>query len=120
MFWGDVERRYDNTVQAVCWCGRVDPFKYKPHDTFAKALNEEDSDVLALDHVAYCVCFLRQEVFCVPPFLHNKMVRAIEGDNQQRVLNQRRWMNCAVVDSLPVSVLDNDKYRRIFHWDTAS
>jgi len=46
------------------------------------ALNEEGYDVLALDRVAYCVRFLRQEAFCVPPILHYEMVRAVGDDIQ--------------------------------------
>jgi len=75
----DVERRYDNTVQAICGCGRMDPFKRKPHEAFTEAVNEENTDVLSTNRVAYCVRFLPQEAFCVPPILHYEMVRAV-GD----------------------------------------
>ena len=97
----DVERRYDNTVQAMYGCGRMDVFQHKPHETFAVALNEEYSDVLAFDRVAYCVHFLRQEAFCVPPILHYEMVRAVGDDIQHRRRDERTWMNRAVVDSRP-------------------
>jgi len=97
----NVEHRYDNKVQAMCGCGRMDTFEHKPHETFAMALNEEDYDVFALDRVAYCVPFLRQEAFCVPPILHYEMVRAVGDDIHRRHTSEREWMNWAVVDSRP-------------------
>jgi len=97
----DVERRYDNTVQSVCGCGRMDPFKRKPHEAFTEAVNEENTDVLSTNRVAYCVRFLPQEAFCVPPILHYEMVRAVGDDIQHMHHTERRWMNWAVVDSRP-------------------
>jgi len=96
-----VKRRYDNTVQAMCGCGRTDPLKHKPQSTCTNGLNENETDVLALNSVAYCVRFLRQEVFCVPPFLHYEMARAFRDDIHQRDMNERKWMDWAVVDSRP-------------------
>jgi len=97
----DVERRYDNTVQAICGCGRIDPLVDKPQETFTEAVNEENIDVLSTNRVAYCVRFLPQEAFCVPPILHYEMVRAVGDDIQHMHHTERKWMNWAVVDSRP-------------------
>jgi len=97
----DVERRYDNTVQAICECNRMDPLVTKPRKVFTELLHEGDSDVLMTNRVAYCVRFLRQEVFCAPPILHFEMVRGVGEDIQHRDPNERFWMNWAVVDARP-------------------
>jgi len=97
----DVERRYDNTVQAICGCNRMDSLVTQPRKVFTELLNEGDTDVLMTNRVAYCVRFLRQEVFCAPPILHFEMVRGIRDDFQQRNPNERFWMKWAVVDSRP-------------------
>jgi len=96
-----VERGYDNTVQAICGCHRIDPLVTKPRKEFTELLNEGDTDVLMTNRVANCVSFLRQEVFCAPPILHFEMVRGLGDDIQNRDLNERVWMNWAVVDSRP-------------------
>ena len=49
----DVERRYDNTVQTMCGCGRMDPLFVKPRETFTEAINEEDIGVLST-HNTFC------------------------------------------------------------------
>jgi len=59
----DVERRYDNTIQAICECKRMDSLVTKPRKVFTELLHEGDTDVLMTNRVAYCVRFLRQEVF---------------------------------------------------------
>ena len=45
--------------------------------------------------------FLPQEAFCVPPFLHYDMVRAVGDDIQHRHVTEREWMDWTVVDSRP-------------------
>jgi len=95
----DVERRYDNSVQAMCGCGRMDPFVVKPHELFTEAVNEENVDILSTNKVAYCVRFLPQEAFCVPPFLHYDMIRAVRNATHHMHRAERLWMNWAVVDS---------------------
>jgi len=97
----DVERRYDNTVQAICGCKRMDPLVTKPRTVFTELLNEGDADVRKTNRVANCVSFLRQEVFCAPPILHYEMVRGVGDDIQHRDSNERVWMNWAVVDARP-------------------
>jgi len=97
----DVERRYDNTVQAMCGCHRMDPLVTKPRKKFTELLYECDTDVLMTNKIAYCVRFLCQEVFCAPPFLHFEMVRGVGDDIQHRDPNERVWMNWAVVDARP-------------------
>jgi len=97
----DVERRYDNSVQAICGCKRMDPLLKKPRKIFTELLNEGNAAFLLKSKVAYCVRFLRQEVFCAPPILHFEMVRGVGDDIQHRVPSERVWMDWAVVDSRP-------------------
>jgi len=97
----DVERRYDNTVQAICGCLTKSPFKIQPRESFVELLYEEDTDVLSSNKVAHCVRFLRQEAFCAPPILHYEMVREVEGDFRHRYPEVFTWLEWAVVDSRP-------------------
>jgi len=143
----DVERRYDNTVQAICGCGRMDPLVGKPRKKFTEFLYECDTDFLLTNRVAYCVRFLRQEVYCAPQILHFEMVRGAEDDIQHRRPFERGWMNWAVVDSRPflhylqyltfrdlglrykqeqalqslrVSINDGIKQKQVYHPETAT
>jgi len=143
----DVERRYDTTVQAICGCCRMDPLVTKPRKVFTELLNQGDTDVLMTNRVAYCVYFLRQEVFCALPILHFEMVREVEDDNQHRTINERGWMNWAVVDARPFlhylqyltfsdlglihkqiqalyslkdSIVDGQRQHQVFHFETAT
>ena len=143
----DVERRYNITVQAMCGCGRMDPLVRKANELFIEVVNDEDIDVLSTDRVAYCVRFLPQEAFCVPPILHYEMVRAVGDDFQHRRRADRKWMNWAVVDSRPflhylqyltfrglglrhrqlqalrslvVSIRDGHRQHQLFHPETAT
>jgi len=143
----DVERRYDNTVQAICGCNRMDPLVTQPRTVLTELLNEGDTDVRMTSRVAYCVCFLRQEVFCAPPILHLEMVRGVGDDIQHRDPIQRVWMNWALVDARPFlhylqyltfrdlglrhrqvqafralidSIEDGDRQHQVFHYETAA
>jgi len=143
----DVERRYDSTVQAMCGCGRMDAFVAKPLKTFSEAVNEENIDVLSTNKVAYCVRFLPQEAFCVPPNLQCEMVWAVGDDIEHRIRIERDWINWAVVDSRPflyylqylafrglglrhrqlqalrslgVSIRDGIRHHQLFHLETAT
>jgi len=142
----DVERRYDNSVQAMCGCGRMDQLNTKPHESFAELMNAGDTDVASTNKVAYCVKFLRQEAYCAPPILHYEMVRAIEDDIRHRRFHESFWMNWAVVDARPFlhylqyltfrdlgviarqqqallslmdSVIDGIEQKQVFHPETA-
>jgi len=141
----DVERRYDYTVQAICGCGRMDPLNTKPRKLFTELLNEGDTGVLLANRVAYCVRFLRQEVFCAPTILHYEMIRDVGDDILHRDFPERVWMNWAVVDARPFlhylqyltfrdlglrhrqvqavcalanHILDSDRQNQVFHSET--
>jgi len=143
----DVERRYDNSVQAICGCYRMNVFNTKPLKLFTELLNEGDIDVASANRVAYCVRFLRQEAFCAPPVLHYEMLRAVGDDIQHRHLTERTWMNWAVVDARPflhylqyltfrglgrrhmqlqafhalgTSIVDGNRQHQLFHAETAT
>ena len=99
----DVERRYDDKVQAMCGCGRMGSVNtqiYISTTSFTESLNE-CNDVLSTDNIAFCVRFLRQEIFCAPPILHYEMIRAVGDAIPQRDYIERQWMDWAVVDSRP-------------------
>jgi len=142
----DVERRYDNTVQAICGCGRMDAFVAKPHEAFAELMNDGDPAVAISIKVAFCVQFLYQEAYCAPPMLHYEMVRTVGNDMQHRRFTERYWMDWAVVDarqflhylqylafrdlclrhkqqlafrSLKKSIVDGIEQNQVFHLDTA-
>jgi len=97
----DVERRYDNSVQATCGCGRMDTFNTKLSESFAELMNEGDTDFTSANKVAFCVRFPRQEAYCAPPILHFEMLRPVGDNIQHRTSNERVWMNWAVVDARP-------------------
>ncbi|XP_052775241.1 uncharacterized protein LOC128213514 [Mya arenaria] len=97
----DVERRYDDSVQAVCACHRMDPLDTEHHKPLCTTSVVNNDDVLLTNKTALCVRYLRQEAFCAPPILHYEMVRGLGEDINHRNVNERYWMNWAVVDSLP-------------------
>ncbi|XP_052769828.1 uncharacterized protein LOC128209702 [Mya arenaria] len=97
----DVERRYDDSVQAVCGCGRMDPFETKHHKPLCTNSVVDNDDVLLTNNTALCVRYMRQEVFCAPPILRYEMVRGIGVDINHRDRNEQKWMKWAVVDALP-------------------
>jgi len=142
----DVERRYDNTVQAICGCNRMDPLITRPRKEFTELLYEGDTDVLMTNRVANCVHFFPQEVYCAPPILHYEMVRGVGDDILHRNIIERVWMNWALVDSRPFlhylqyltfrdlglrhrqiqalcslanSILYSDRQHQMFHSETA-
>ncbi|XP_052775240.1 uncharacterized protein LOC128213513 [Mya arenaria] len=96
----DVERRYDDNVQAVCACGNMDPLDTEHHKPLCTTSVVNNDDVLLTNKTALCVRYLRQEAFCAPPILHYEMVRGLGEDINHRHIDER-WMNWAVVDSLP-------------------
>jgi len=112
----DVQRRYDDRVQAMCGCGRMNALTTQPKAAFAETLNDE-TDILGTNKVAFCVRFLRHEAFCAPPVLHFEMIREVGNDIQHRDVGddiqhreigddiqhvtERMWMKWAVVDSRP-------------------
>jgi len=125
----------------------MDPLVTKPRKVFTELLHEGDTDVLMKTRVAYCVRFLRQEVFCAPPILHFEMVRGVGDDFQHRDPNERTWMNWAVVDARPflyylqyltfrdlglrhrqiqafdalrTSIVDGERQDQVFHPETAA
>ncbi|XP_052776032.1 uncharacterized protein LOC128213950 [Mya arenaria] len=97
----DVQRRYDDNVQAVCACGNMDPLDTEHHKPLCTTSVVNNDDVLLTNKMAVCVRFLRQELFCAPPILHYEMVRGLGEDINHRDVKERYWMNWAVVDSLP-------------------
>ncbi|WAR20107.1 hypothetical protein MAR_001945, partial [Mya arenaria] len=97
----DVERRYDDSVQAVCTCNRMDPLDKEHHKPLCTTSVVDNDDVLLTNKTALCVRYVRQEAFCAPPILHYEMVRGLGEDINHRDRNERKWMKWAVVDSLP-------------------
>ncbi|XP_052776035.1 uncharacterized protein LOC128213953 [Mya arenaria] len=97
----DVQRRYDDSVQAVCACGRMEPLDTEHHKPLCTTSVVNNDDVLLTNKTALCVRYLRQEAFCAPPILHYEMVRGLGEDINHRDHTERIWMNWAVVDSLP-------------------
>ncbi|XP_052776034.1 uncharacterized protein LOC128213952 [Mya arenaria] len=97
----DVERRYDDSVQAVCACGRMDHLDTEHNKPLCTSGVVDNDDVLLTNKTALCVRYLRQEAFCAPPILRFEMVRGIGEDINHRDIDERGWMNWAVVDALP-------------------
>ncbi|XP_052768124.1 uncharacterized protein LOC128208617 [Mya arenaria] len=138
----DVERRYDDSVQAVCGCGNMDPFKTEHHKPLCTTSVLDNDDVLLTNKTALCVRYLGHEASCAPPILRYEMVRGIGEDINHRNLNEQKWMKWAVVDALPYlyylqyltfrglgqrvgrlqaiinlgnCILDNSSYSQIYH-----
>ncbi|WAR19228.1 NAA40-like protein [Mya arenaria] len=65
----DVERRYDDSVQAVRGFGRTDPLDKEHHKPLFTTSIGDNDDVFLTNKTALCVRYLRQEVFCAPPIL---------------------------------------------------
>ena len=62
----------------------------------------EHSEVQTISSkLAFCVRFIRQEMFCTPMFMWFEMFRSVGDDVQHRCISEREWMDCAEVDARP-------------------
>ncbi|XP_060562313.1 uncharacterized protein LOC132721942 [Ruditapes philippinarum] len=93
------ENRYNgDIVEPVCGC-----WKYPRSDLsaqFKRKCCEQNEDCIN-QITSFCVRFLQTEINCVPRELQYEMMRSTQDDMQHRCVLEKRWMDFAVVDSLP-------------------
>jgi tetratricopeptide (TPR) repeat protein len=95
----EIERRYDlQIVEPVCSCNLFG--KKSPRQGFFELCDDHNEEVLQYT-TAFCVIFLPWEIYCVPTELRYEMFRSTQEDRMFRTKLDNRWMDCAVVDSLP-------------------
>ncbi|KAL4218486.1 hypothetical protein ACF0H5_023220 [Mactra antiquata] len=94
-----IDQRYDrNVVLPVCGC--IDNGGPVHKEGFVVAANNgQVTDFRNI--VSYCVKFMYQEVNIVPSELRQEFFRSSQEEKQRRHPVYDRWMNYAVVDSLP-------------------
>ncbi|XP_060576581.1 uncharacterized protein LOC132733873 [Ruditapes philippinarum] len=95
----EIERRYDlQIVEPVCSCHDFE--KKTPRQGFFKLCDIHNEEILQYT-TASCVIFLQCEIHCVPNELRYEMFRSTQEDRMFRTEEDNKWMDCAVVDSLP-------------------
>ncbi|XP_060556859.1 uncharacterized protein LOC132717414 [Ruditapes philippinarum] len=96
----NIEECYDlSVVEPICWCYS---FKhYSIRDKFKGLCYESNEECRLFKHItASCVYFIRCERNCCPLELQHEMFRSTQEDHAYRSRDDK-WMNMAVVDSLP-------------------
>jgi tetratricopeptide (TPR) repeat protein len=95
-----IEKKYDqNIIESLCGCNI--PRGCELSGEFQEmAGNKLIVDVLQ-NNIAFCVRFLPSEIHCVPHELQYEMFRRSTSDDIQHSDDNDKWMDMAVVDSLP-------------------
>jgi hypothetical protein len=95
----EIEMIYDlQIVEPVCNCHLFE--RKRRRQGFNKLRNNHDEEVLQYT-TASCVRYLPCEIHCVPTELAYEMFRSTQEDRMFRTERDKKWMDCAVVDSLP-------------------
>ncbi|KAH3752943.1 hypothetical protein DPMN_187569 [Dreissena polymorpha] len=96
----DVETRYHMKVKTVCcWRGIKGE---RDLQVFANMKPDKCDNVFNELPFAFCVRFVRQEMYCAPYILWFEMNRLIaEKEVAQRIKLEKRWMDYAEVDARP-------------------
>jgi len=95
----DVQQRLDNSVTSVCACREL-PNEQPPEALCEYALRHGNPETLTRK-MAFCVRFMREEMYCAPAFLWFEMYRSVGDDVAYITPIQRIWMDWAEVDALP-------------------
>jgi len=95
----DVQQRLDNSVTSVCACRKL-PNEQLSGAFCEYALRHGNPETLTRK-IAFCVIFMREEMYCAPAILWFEMYRSVGDDVAYRTPIQRDWMDWAEVDALP-------------------
>ena len=94
----DVQQRLDNSVTFGCGCRE---YEVQPPEAFCEyALRHGNPETLTRK-MAFCVRFMREEMYCAPAFLWFEMYRSVGDDVAYRNSFERFWMDWAEVDARP-------------------
>jgi len=94
----DVQQRLDNSVTFVCGCRSLGD---QPSEAFCMyALRNRNTETMT-NKLAFCVRFMRQEMYCAPAIIRFEMYRGVGNDVAHRTERERAWMDWAVVDARP-------------------
>jgi hypothetical protein len=92
----ETEEIYDTgLVEAVCRC--FDIQRGYCHSVRFQVYADSHNELAVRDITAYCVRYLPSEINCIPRELQYELFRS----SQDELLQRDKWMNLAVVDSLP-------------------
>jgi tetratricopeptide (TPR) repeat protein len=92
------QQNYSNPVVPICDCW--DKPTPAPTAEFKRVCGEQSED--CIKHItAFCVKFIQKEINCIPHELQYEMFRSTQNDMIHRDEIEDRWMDWAVVDSLP-------------------
>ncbi|XP_060552143.1 uncharacterized protein LOC132713518 [Ruditapes philippinarum] len=93
------ENRYNcDIVEPVCGCWRHPWSDWSAE--FMRKFCEQNEDCINRI-TSFCVRFMQTEINCVPRELQYEMMRSTQNDMQHRSDMEKRWMDFAVIDSLP-------------------
>ncbi|XP_060587003.1 uncharacterized protein LOC132742577 isoform X1 [Ruditapes philippinarum] len=95
----DIEQQYRvHITEPICGCYDFQrPWIRKGFGHISKEYDVEAAKSI----IAFCVCFFRSEIYCIPHELQYELFRSIPADLPFRTFWDNNWMDCAVVDSLP-------------------
>ncbi|XP_060564178.1 uncharacterized protein LOC132723473 [Ruditapes philippinarum] len=92
------QQYYSNPVIPTCNCWHTPPSA--PTAEYRRVCGEQSED--CIKHItAFCVKFIKEEINCVPHELQYEMFRSTQDDMIHRHQHADKWMDWAVVDSLP-------------------
>jgi len=95
----DVQQRLDNSVTFVCGCRKLR--NEQPSEAFCEyALRHGNTETL-IRKMAFCVRFMREEMYCAPAILWFEMNRGVGDDVVHRHTSEQDWMDWAEVDARP-------------------
>jgi len=95
----DVQQRLDNSVTTVCSC-RKPPNEQRSEAFCEYALRHGNPETLTRK-MAFCVGFMREEMYCAPAILWFEMCRSVGDDVAYRNSAESVWMDWAEVDARP-------------------
>jgi len=95
----DVQQKLDNSVASVCPWRKLP--NEQPLEAFCEyALRHGNTETLTRK-MAFCVRFMREEMYCAPAILWFEMYRSVGDDVAYRTYLERDWMDMAEVDARP-------------------
>jgi len=95
----DVQQRLDNSVTSVCGC-RL-PRNEQPPEAFCEYALRHGNPERLTRKIAFCVRFMREEMYCAPVILWFEMYRSVGDDVNHIHVSDRIWMDWAEVDARP-------------------
>jgi len=95
----DVQQRLENSVTSVCSCRKLQ--NEQPSEAFCEYELRHGNPETLTRKMAFCVRFMREEMYCAPAILWFEMYRSVGDDVAYRDSSESVWMDWAEVDARP-------------------